>query len=64
MSAAPEVGLLLPRNVVVSQIEPDLTEVSLVDPLAMLGVLTNADLKPIADEAAARLDRVAAALEA
>ncbi len=64
LSAAPEAGLLLPCNVVVAQIEPGVTEVSLVDPLAMLGVLTNADLKPIADEAAARLDRVAAALEA
>ena len=64
LSTAPEVGLLLPCNVVVSQIDANLTEVSLVDPLAMLGVLPNADLKPVAEEAAARLDRVAAALEA
>ena len=62
LTAAPEVGLLLPCNVVVSQVEDGITEVSLVDPLAMLGVVVYADLQPIAEEAAARLDRVAAAL--
>jgi uncharacterized protein (DUF302 family) len=64
LSTAPEVGLLLPCNVVVSKIDTDLTEVSLVDPVAMLGVLAYADLKPVAEEAAERLDRVAVALQA
>jgi uncharacterized protein (DUF302 family) len=64
LSTAPEVGLLLPCNVVVSQVEEGVAEVSLVDPLAMLGVVAYADLKPVAEEAAARLDRVAAALQA
>ncbi len=64
LSTAPEVGLLLPCNVTVSQVEDGVTEVSLVDPLAMLGVVAYADLKPIAEDAAARLDRVAAALQA
>jgi uncharacterized protein (DUF302 family) len=64
LSTASEVGLLLPCNVVVAQVEPGLTDVSLIDPLGMLGVLAYADLKPVAEEAAARLDRVAAALEA
>ena len=64
LSTAPEVGLLLPCNVVVSQIDPGFTEVSLVDPLAMLGVISNADLTAVAEEAAERLDRVAAALQA
>ncbi len=62
LSAAPEVGLLLPCNVTVSQPEPGVVNVSLVDPIAMLGVVSNPDLKPIADEAKAKLDRVAAAL--
>lgn len=62
LSAAPEVGLLLPCNVVVAQVEDGVIEVSLVDPLAMLGVIAYADLKPVAVEAADRLDRVAARL--
>ena len=64
LSVAPEVGLLLPCNVVVAQVEDGVTEVSLVDPLAMLGVVAYADLRTIAEEAAARLDRVAASLQA
>lgn len=63
LSAAPEVGLLLPCNVVVAQVENGVIEVSLVDPLAMLGVIAYADLKPVAADAAARLDRVAASLQ-
>jgi uncharacterized protein (DUF302 family) len=62
LSVAPEVGLLLPCNVTVSQAEDGGIDVSLVDPLAMLGVVAHPDLKPVADEAKARLDRVAAAL--
>jgi uncharacterized protein (DUF302 family) len=64
LSAAPEVGLLLPCNVTVSYVEDGVTEISLVDPLALLGVIEYADLKPVAEEAGARLDRVAAALQA
>ena len=63
LSAAPEVGLLLPCNVTVAQVDENLVEVSLVDPLAMLGVVPYPDLKLVADEAGARLDRVAAALQ-
>jgi uncharacterized protein (DUF302 family) len=63
LSTAPDVGLLLPCNVVVSQVEDGVTDVSLVDPVAMLGVVAYADLRPVAEEAAARLDRVAASLQ-
>jgi uncharacterized protein (DUF302 family) len=62
LSTAPEVGLLLPCNVVVAQVAEGEIEVSLVDPLSMLGVVAYADLKAVAEDAAARLDRVAAAL--
>jgi uncharacterized protein (DUF302 family) len=62
LSTAPEVGLLLPCNVVVAQAEDGVIEVSLVDPLAMLGVVAYADLRAVAEEAAARLDRVAESL--
>jgi uncharacterized protein (DUF302 family) len=64
LSAAPEVGLLLPCNVTVSYVEDGVTDVSLVDPLAMLGVVDYAALQPVAEDAGARLDRVAAALQA
>ena len=63
LTAAPEVGLLLPCNVTVVQIDDNLIDVSLIDPLAMLGVVSHPDLKPVADEALARLDRVAASLK-
>lgn len=64
LSAAPEVGLLLPCNVTVSYVEDGVTDVALVDPLAMLGVVRYAELQSVAEEAAARLARVAAALQA
>ncbi len=60
--AAPEVGLLLPCNVTVSYVADDLTEVALVDPLSMLSIVDNPDLKAVADEAHTRLSRVAASL--
>jgi uncharacterized protein (DUF302 family) len=62
LTIAPEVGLLLPCNVTVS-LGDDGVEISLVDPLGMLGVVVNPELKPVAEEARARLNRVAAALQ-
>ena len=62
LSTAPEVGLLLPCNVTVSYVEDQVTEVSIVDPLSMLGIVHHPDLEPVAAEARARLDRVAHAL--
>jgi uncharacterized protein (DUF302 family) len=61
--ADPEVGLLLPCNVTIRQLADGAIEVALVDPLSMLGIVTNADVQPVADEAAARLKRVRQALE-
>jgi uncharacterized protein (DUF302 family) len=63
LSVAPEVGLLLPCNVTVSYVEDQVTEVSIVDPLSMLGVVQHPDLEPVAAEARARLERVAQALQ-
>ncbi len=64
LSTAPEVGLLLPCNVTVSYIEDNVTEVAIIDPLSMLGFVQHPDLEPVAEEARARLDRVAKALAA
>ena len=62
LTAAPEVGLLLPCNVTVRQLEDGTIEVAIIDPLMMMSVVENADLKPVADEARARLERVAQTL--
>jgi uncharacterized protein (DUF302 family) len=61
LTAAPEVGLLLPCNVVAGAESG--TDVSLVDPLGMLGVVGRPELEPVAEEARARLERVANALK-
>ncbi len=57
-----DVGLLLPCNVVVYETETNKSMVGLVDPIAMLGVIDSPGLAPVAQEARARLERVAAAL--
>ncbi|MBM3449500.1 MAG: DUF302 domain-containing protein [Armatimonadetes bacterium] len=62
LTAAPEVGLLLPCNVTVREIHPGFSEVAFIDPRVMLGVVDAAALAPVAEEAAARLGRAAAAL--
>jgi uncharacterized protein (DUF302 family) len=62
LTAAPEVGLLLPCNVTVAQVD-DGIEVGIIDPLGMMGFVAHPDLEPIAEEARQRLDRVAQALQ-
>jgi uncharacterized protein (DUF302 family) len=62
LTAAPEVGLLLPCNVTVRQLGDGRIEVAMIDPLMMMGVISNPALKEIADEALARLERVAQSL--
>jgi uncharacterized protein (DUF302 family) len=63
LTAAPEVGLLLPCNVTLSQSEPGTIEVSIVDPLTMLGFVGRPELEPVAEEARARLARVVETLK-
>ena len=64
LTADPQVGLLLPCNVVVAQGEEEgVVDVSIVDPLSMLGIVTNPDVELVAEEARARLERVAASLK-
>jgi len=57
----PEIGLLLPCNVVV-RAEGDVTRVDIADPEAMLGIVGNAELDAVAREAKQRLARVVAVL--
>lgn len=58
-----EIGLLLPCNVIVYDDEKGGSVVSIVDAIAMLGVVVNPNLDAVADEARARLQRVSKALE-
>jgi uncharacterized protein (DUF302 family) len=62
LTAAPEVGLLLPCNVTARQVDDGTIEVGLIDPLMMMGLISNPALEQIADEARARLERVAQSL--
>ena len=63
LTAAPEVGLLLPCNVTVVQMYDDLIQVSVVDPSVMMSVVPNDSLKQIAQEVRERLQRVMKSLE-
>ena len=56
-----DVGLLLPCNVIVYE-DGGSSVVFIIDPVAMLGVIENPALRPVADEAGERLRRVVDAL--
>lgn len=58
LQAEPELGLLLPCNVIVYDNGDQTSTVSIVDPFQMLGVVHNPALEPVAAEANARLRRV------
>ena len=57
----PDIGLLLPCNVVVRALGEG-SRVDIADPQAMLGMVGNERLHPIAEEAKQRLQRVVASL--
>ena len=56
-----EIGLLLPCNVVVRSV-PEGTRVDVLDPHVMVTLTGIPELKPVADDAAARLERAVASL--
>lgn len=62
LAAEPEIGALLPCNVVV-RAEGDQSVVSFMDPQAMTQLTANPEVHAVAREAEARLRRVCAALE-
>lgn len=57
LEAEPEIGLLLPCNVIVYKANGD-TTVAVMDPQAALALTGNAAVEPLAREAKARLERV------
>ena len=62
LTADPDIGLLLPCNVVVREDADGGITVGLVDPQAMMQGASNAQVKEVADDASARLRRVRDAL--
>ncbi len=61
LTARPEIGLLLPCNVIVYE-EDAQAVVSIIDPLSMMNFIQDPGLDAVAQEAYARLKRVADAL--
>ena len=64
LTAAPEVGMLLPCNVTVSQEADGQILVNIINPYMMMGVVNAPALTEIAQEAKERLDRVTKSLAA
>lgn len=63
LTASSEAGLLLPCNVTVSQVAENQTQVSIIDPIAMMQVIEHPELKAVADEAREKLERVLNSLQ-
>lgn len=62
LSAEPQIGLLLPCNVVVQEAPEGGVVVSIADPRAMFTLVENPALTPVVEEADQRLRRVIASL--
>jgi uncharacterized protein (DUF302 family) len=62
VTAVPEIGLLLPCNVLVREDDEDQVHVSFMDPGAVLGLVNDPRVDPLAEQVRAKLERVLAAL--
>ncbi|MBK8899585.1 MAG: DUF302 domain-containing protein [Anaerolineaceae bacterium] len=63
LSLAPQIGLMLPCNVTVSQEGDGRILVSIINPQQMMGMVDHPELEAIACDAEERLRRVASALD-
>jgi len=62
VQAVPEIGLLLPCNVLVREVDAGQVSVSFMDPQAVLSLVDNPDVEPLAADVKERLQRVLAAI--
>ena len=62
VTAVPEIGLLLPCNVLVREDEAGQVNVSFMDPGSILGLVDHPDIEPLAAQVKEKLQRVMAAL--
>ena len=62
LTARPDVGLLLPCNVIVYE-EGDTTVVNIIDPISMTNFIDDQSLVAVAEEARQRLKRVSDAIQ-
>ena len=62
IKAVPEIGLLLPCNVLVREDEAGRVHVSFMDPGAVLGLVEDPQVEPLAAQVKARLETVLSAL--
>ena len=60
--AEPDIGLLLPCNVIVYEEGPARSRVAVLDPMVQLGITGRHDIEPLAKEARTRLERALGAL--
>jgi uncharacterized protein (DUF302 family) len=62
LNAEPDIGVLLPCNVIVREEEDDSISVTFMDPESVLQLVEREDVTPLAREVKARLERVRDAL--
>ncbi|MDH3901822.1 MAG: DUF302 domain-containing protein [Xanthomonadales bacterium] len=63
ISAVPDIGLLLPCNVLVREDEEGLVHVDFMDPGAVLGLVEDSRVDPLAGQVKQKLESVLAALQ-
>lgn len=62
LSVEPNIGVLLPCNIVVQELENGKTQISAVNPLVTMQSVNNSALEPIAAEISEKLQRILAAV--